>query len=87
MRFPTSRTLVEDREMIASLEKILPSKGEGGGALIIRSGKEIVRIIFGVKVVELMKSLGRDHKYGIGPVDGYGAVGGRVCDQHQKIFN
>ena len=82
--FPTSLTLVEDREMIVSLEKMLPSRG---GALIIRSGKERVRNIFCVKVVQLMESLGREYKYGIGTFVIYGAVGGRVCDQHQKIFN
>ena len=26
---------------------------------------------------------GQDRKYGIGPVGGYVAVGGRVCDRHQ----
>ena len=41
--------------------------------------------MFDVKLFHLMEYL--DHKYGIGTVGGYGAVGGRVCDRHQKIFN
>ena len=55
--------------------------------LIIIHGKEIVINLFDVKQVQLMEYLGRDRKYGIGPVDGYGGVGGRVCNRHQKIFN
>ena len=43
--------------------------------------------MFGVKVLQLTEASGRDRKYGIGSVGGYGAVGGRVCDWHQKIFN
>ena len=53
--FHTSRTLVEDREMIASLEKSRPSRG---GALRIRAGKEGVRNMFDVKVVQLVESSG-----------------------------
>ena len=81
---PTSRTLFEDRIRMASLEKTQPSMGE---SLIIRYGKEIVINLFDVKQVQLMESLGRDRKYGIGPVDGYGGLVGRVCNRHQKIFN
>ena len=55
--------------------------------LIIITKKGKVRNIFDVKVVRLTEALERDHKYGIGPFGGYGAVGGRVCDQHQRIFN
>ena len=43
--------------------------------------------MFGVKVVKLIETLGQERRYGIGPVGGYGAVGGRVCNRHQKIFN
>ena len=69
---------------MASLEKTRTRRGK---SLIIRYGKEIVINLFDVKQVQLMESLGRDRKYGIGPVDGYGGVGGRVCNRHQKIFN
>ena len=69
---------------MASLEKTRPSRGK---LLIIIHGKEIVINLFDVKQVQLMESLGRDRKYGIGLVDGYGGVGGRVCNRHQKIFN
>ena len=55
--------------------------------LMIRSGKGKVRNMFDVKVVHLMESFGRDRKYGIGPIGGYGAVGGRVCNRNQNIFN
>ena len=30
---------------------------------------------------------GWDRKYGIRPVGGYWAVGGRVCNRHQNIFD
>ena len=50
----------------------------GVNTLIIRTGKERDRNLFGVKVVWLTDSLGRDQKYGIGPVGGYGAVGDRL---------
>ena len=43
--------------------------------------------MFGVKVVRLTEASGQDRKYGIGLVGGYGAVGGRVCDRHQRILN
>ena len=43
--------------------------------------------MFDVKVVRLWEASGRDWKYGIGPDGRYGAVGGRVCDRHQNIFN
>ena len=46
--------------------------------LTIRSGKERVRNLFYVNVVQLMEALGRDRKYGIGPFGSYGAVGGKV---------
>ena len=69
-----------------SLEKSLLSRG-GGGALIIRAGRERVRNMFDVKVVELIEASGRECKYGIGTVICYGFVGGRVCKRHQKIFN
>ena len=55
--------------------------------LLIRSGKGKVRNMFDVKVVHLMESFGWDRKYGIRPIGGYGAVGGRVCNRSQKIFN
>ena len=55
--------------------------------LKIRSVKEIVRSLFDVKVVQLVEALGRDQKYGIGNVGSYGAVGVRVCDWHQNIFD
>ena len=57
------------------------------GTLIIRAGKERVRNPLDVKVVQLMKALSQDRKYGIGPVGSYGAMGSRVYDRHQKIFN
>ena len=53
----------------------------------IRSGKERVINLFDVNVVKLMEALGRDRKYWVGLVSSYGAVGDRVCDRHQKIFN
>ena len=84
MLFHTGQTLVEDREVIALLEKSEPIRGE---KLIIRTGKERVRNMFDVKVVQLMEFLGRDRKYGIGLVGSFGSVGGRVCDRHQKVFN
>ena len=59
----------------------------GGGTLVIRAGKEKVRDLLDVKVVQLMEASGRGRKYGIGPVGSYGAVGGRVYDRHQKIFD
>ena len=43
--------------------------------------------MFDVKVVQLMEDSGQDWKYEIGVVGGYVAVGGRVCYQHQNIFN
>ena len=43
--------------------------------------------MFNVKVVKLMEALWRYRKYWIGPVGGYGAVGDRVCDWNQNIFN
>ena len=55
--------------------------------LITRTGKGIFRDMFDVAAVRLTEASGRDRKYGIGPFGGYGAVGGRVCDRHQKIFN
>ena len=58
-----------------------------GEVLKIRSVKEIVRSLFDVKVVQLVEALGRDQKYGIGNVGSYGAVGVRVCDWHQNIFD
>ena len=42
--------------------------------------------MFDVKVVQLIEASGREHKYGIGTVVYYGAVGRRVWDHHQKIF-
>ena len=55
--------------------------------LRIRYGKERVRNLFDVKVVQFMEALGRDQKYGVWPASGYGALGGRVCNRHQNIFN
>ena len=55
--------------------------------LIIRTRKERVRNVFDVKVVKFMEASGQDHKYVIGSVGGDGAVGGRVCNRHQNIFN
>ena len=55
--------------------------------IIIRTGKERVRNLFDVKVVQLIEDLGWDQKYEIGPVGGYEALGGRMCNRHQKIFN
>ena len=52
--------------------------GAGGGTLIIITGEGRVRNIFDVKVVRLIEASGPDRKYGIVPVGGYGAVGGRV---------
>ena len=43
--------------------------------------------MFDFKVMQLMEDFWWDQKYGIGPADGYGAMGGRVCNWHQKIFN
>ena len=43
--------------------------------------------MFNIKVVRLTEAAGWDQKYGIGPVGGYGAVGGRGCDRHKNIFN
>ena len=40
-----------------------------------------------MKVVQFTEALGWDRKYEIGAVGGYGAVGGRMCDRHQKIIN
>ena len=70
--------------MIVSLEKIHLRKG---GVLIIRTGKEKVRNMFGVKVLRLEEASGWDQKYGIRPVGVYVAVVGRVCNRHQNIFN
>ena len=64
--------------MISSLEESQTGRVK---TLIIRTGKEIVRNMFDVNVVKLMEDSGRDRKYGIGPVIGYGAMGGRVCDR------
>ena len=55
--------------------------------LLIRTGKEIDRNLFSVNLVRLTEALRRDRKCGIGLVGGYGAVGGRVCNWHQHIFN
>ena len=79
--FHTSRGPVECREMIASLEKRQPSRGK---TLIIRSGKKRIRKMFDVNVVQFMEDFGRDQKYGIATVGGYGAVCDRVCDRHQR---
>ena len=43
--------------------------------------------MFAIKVVQLVEDSEWDRKYWIGPVGGYGYVGGRVYDWHQKIFN
>ena len=43
--------------------------------------------MFDVKVVWLTEALVQDHKYGIGMVGIYGAMGDRVCDWHQNIFD
>ena len=69
--------------MIASPEKSLPRRGK---MLIIITGKGIFRNIFDVAVVRLIEALGRDRKYGIGAVGGYGSVGDRVCNRHQKYL-
>ena len=58
-----------------------------GGTLIIRFGKEKIRNLFDIKVVQFMEASGQDRKYGIGTVGGYRALGGRVCDRHQNILN
>ena len=55
--------------------------------LIIRSGEEIDRSMFDVKVAKLIEASGQDQKYGIGPVGSYGAKGGSVCNPNQNIFN
>ena len=34
--------------------------------------------MFDVKLVRLVKALGVDRKYGVGPVGGYGEVNGKV---------
>ena len=73
--FHTSRTLVEYREMIASLDI---SSSIRGRMIITRYGKEIFRNLCYVKVVQLIETSGRDQKYDIGTVDGYGDVDGRV---------
>ena len=59
----------------------------GDKILIIITGEGRVINMFDVKVVRLVEALGRDRKYGIGLVGGYGAMGGRVFKWHQKIFN
>ena len=59
----------------------------GDKILIIITGKVIVINLFDAKVVRLVEALGRDRKYGIVLVGGYGAMGGRVFKWHQKIFN
>ena len=51
VNFNTSQKLVEDREMITSLEKSQLSRWE---TLIIRASKEKVRNIFDFNVVQLM---------------------------------
>ena len=50
--FHRSPTLVEDRETIASLERSRPSRGK---MIRIRAGKERVRNMFDVKVLQLME--------------------------------
>ena len=43
--------------------------------------------MFNVELVKLMEASGRDQKHFVGPVGGYGAMGGRICNHHQKISN
>ena len=50
-----SQTLVEYRELIASLEKIRTSRRLNNK---IRAGKEIVRDIFDIKAVQLTEASG-----------------------------
>ena len=69
--------------MVPSLEKSRPIRVEKNN---IRSGKERVKNLFDVKVVQLMEDLGQNQKYGIGPIGGYVAGCGRVCNWHQNIF-
>ena len=82
--------LIEDREMITSLDKNRPSRGGGangknrkgnnhnyGQADVWYYGSAVDRGSCGAAAA------GQDRKYGIGPVGGYVAVGGRVCDRHQ----
>ena len=70
--------------MVVSMEKSWTSRGK---RLRITAEKERVQYIFVIKVLQLMEAPGWDQKYGKGPVQGYGAVGARVCKWHQNIFN
>ena len=79
------RTLIEDGEMITHHRKKVGRAG--GGVLIVRIGKGRFRNMFDVRLVKLADDLMWDRKYGIEPVDGYGAVGDSMYDRHQKIFN
>ena len=54
--------------------------------LIFRTGKERIKNMFDVKTVQLKYTSGRNCKYGIGTVNSYGDMGGRVCDRYHKIF-
>ena len=70
-------------------DRIIEEKSDeqGGGNTKNQSWKERVINMFDVNLVHLMETLVRDWKYEIGPVGGYGAMGSRVCNRHQKIFN
>ena len=73
--FQTSRTLVEYREMITSLKKSQTIREK---KMLTINGKERVRNMFDVKLVQLIEASGWDWNYGIGPIGGYGAVGGSI---------
>ena len=76
MIFHTIRTLFEDRHHCIKVGR------EGGKTPIIRDVKEKVRNMFDIKLLNLIEGSGRDREYGIDTVNGYKAVGGRVCYRH-----
>ena len=91
--FHTSRTLVEDKQAIASPEKDHLRKGKNANnqnwkGKNKKSGQTAVWCCgssFDWGSCGASAS-GQDQNYGIRPVGGYGAVGDRVCDRNQNIL-
>ena len=61
--------------MITSLKKSQTIREK---KMLTINGKERVRNMFDVKLVQLIEASGWDWNYGIGPIGGYGAVGGSI---------
>ena len=86
-------TLVEDKQTIALSEKDRPKKGgetnnQNWKGKKNKCGKKYVRCCnIGVDggIYRDYTAI-KDWNYGMGPIDRYGSVGGRVCGRNQNIL-